>query len=173
MSKHLGEFINEAPQNKEFLDKIVEYTKSKEFLELYLKRLELLYSKYPNPFYAWEAYKVSRSNGFTIPDFVFSYLDSSANNLSSLSSLAKPHIKDADKAYHKILVALGMKSTGAGTFLTRYRKTMKDGALASLVHMHIQMGMNETDSIYLVAEKQKRSEATVRRIWKKYEDMIA
>ena len=95
----------------------------KEFEEWALTRAQLhiyhtIYKKQKNPYAPWLAYKLSRELGEDVPEWVLSYLDSSAKRINNLDS-SKNEKNDLFKA-------LKFKKTkGARSFATELKQVLK------------------------------------------------
>jgi len=129
-----------------------------------------------NPIYAWFAFLQSQGAGLDIPDWVIGYLKQVATAIFFLpprnnNSNSKKHlIKNPDSTIAEIFGFKGPGKTGRGNIISRHFDTA-EVQLAAQVYLRLQTPGAQVKYVYEdVAKDSNKSEATVRRAWKKYRD---
>ena len=131
-----------------------------------------IYKKQKNPYAPWLAYKLSRELGEDVPEWVLSYLDSSAKRINNLDS-SKNEKNDLSKA-------LKFKKTkGERSFATELKQVLKYLPATIDCYMLAKIGDRKkpelkrlADIFSTVADKLGLEDETVHKYYYRYKNIV-
>ena len=125
------------------------------------------FEKSGNALHVWFAYKTAREAGYRpIPEWILEYLDRVSENLYA-SSFPGPFPKNPASAALEALELKRSGKSGRGNPFKDFFQTEHFEMAAKVLEL-LQAGEKKYIAYEIVAQEYKKSEATVRRAWKRY-----
>jgi len=133
---------------------------------------ETAYADTGNPLLAWSAWRLARTEGLTVPEWVLRYIYVAADKLWRAAN--PDRLKDSPRAPAPIIAeALGMTRRGPGTVFSDFWDEPFEIWLAALVYFESR-GHGKPYLVWeSVAKQWSASEATVRRAWDKWKYLFS
>jgi hypothetical protein len=159
-----------------------EKVKAKQTDKIYYETLFQLYAKRfthgENPIYAWEVYKICRSNSLPLPEWVMKYFDEVASNL-----MAPLHTKEGakDLFFHKadkkrigifLQKALKMDKKGGGDVYKRYTNIEKNLGPIWKLNKLLEKGMTLEDAKTEISSETDMPEDTLHKLYYQYKNIL-
>lgn len=180
--KYYGERYHESllenrRKEKERLAKLSKKSRSKnkEAASKKYSKLRSVREVVGNPIYAWFAFLAAHQAGLDIPGWVIGYLKQVATAIfflpprHNISDSKKHLIKNSDSTIAEIFGFKRPGKTGRGNIISRHFDK-SELQLATQVYLRLQTGAQAKYVYEDVAKETNKSEATVRRAWKKYRE---
>ena len=110
---------------------------------VYLDVLERHYKRTDNPLYAWKAIQAAHELNLALPEWVLTYIKKSADQLLDIPGGLR------DKLQAAIAEALGLKTDGGGSQITRFRDEQRNFQICTRVQdLREQHDKRKDDEIY-------------------------